>query len=218
MTTLIRSTLRSTLLAALVAALLAACGTAPEVATIAAPAPIGSVAEADARLAAVARERAAIEARFASRERVCYEKFLVNHCLDEAKDRRRGALAAQRLIEIDAEHYKRAAKVAERDRAMAAADAEYKADEARLAAEPPVPAPPVSEPPPPRPRSVAARVGQHKEREQQAAARERAEASRRAANVAAFEKRKAESEERQRMVAKRKAEKAAKDAKQQPQE
>jgi len=211
--TLIRSTAASLLLAAL----LAACGTAPEVATIAAPAPIASVAEADARLAAVARERAAIEARFATREQVCYDKFLVNHCLDEAKDRRRNALAAQRLIEIDAEHYKRRAKVEERDRAMAQADAEFKAEEARLAAEPRVPAPPVTEAPPPRPGS-AERVVQHKQREKQAAAREQSEASRRAANVAAFEKRKAESEERQRMVAKRKADKAAKEAKQKEKE
>jgi colicin import membrane protein len=206
--TLIRSTVCSTLLAAL----LAACGTAPEVSTIAPPAPIASVAEADARLAAVAHERAAIEARYAAREQVCYGDFFVNHCLDQAKERRRSALAAQRAIEIDAEHYKRRAKVEERDRAMAQADAEYKAEEARLAAEPPVPAPQVTEAPPPRPGSMAERVMKHKEREQHVAAHEQADASKRAANVAAFEKRKAESEERQRMVAKRKADKAAKEA------
>lgn len=189
---------------------LAACGTAPRVSNVTPAVTVHSVAEADQRLAAVAVERAAIEARFAAREQVCYEKFFVNHCLDDAKERRRSALAAQRAIEIDAEHFKRQAKVDERDRAMAKADAEYKAEEARLAAQPPKPAPEVTATPAPRPGSVGERIVQHKEREQQAAARDKAQAAERAANVAAYEKRKAESEARQRVVKQRLAEKAAK--------
>ena len=199
------------ILAAAVAALvLAACGTAPQESRVVAAEPVSSVAQADQRLAAVAAERAAIEARFAAREQVCYEKFFVNHCLDDAKERRRSALAAQRAIEIEAERFKRQAKVDERDRAMAKADAEYKAEEAKLAAEPPKTAPEVTEAPAPRPGSVAERVVRHKQKEQAAAARDKAGAAERAANVAAFEKRKAESEERQRMVKQRLADKAAK--------
>jgi hypothetical protein len=198
--------------ACLLAAGLAACGTAPEVAPVAAPATIHSVEQADQRLGAVVRERAAIAARFAAREQVCYEKFFVNHCLDEAKERRRIALATQRAIEIEAERYKRQAKVDERDRALEKADAEYQAEEARMIAEPPAP-PQAGEVPPPRAGSAAGRIVQHKERAKQSAERERADAGKRAANVAAFEKRKAESEERQRTVEQRKAEKAAKAAK-----
>jgi colicin import membrane protein len=202
--------------ASLLAALLAACGSAPQVAHEAAPAPTQSVEQADQRLAAVAQARAAIEARFAERERACYEKFFVNYCLDAAKDRHRSALAAQRAIEVEAERFKRKAKVDERDRAMAEAEKAYQAEEARAGAEP-APAPrDVAGTPQHRPVPVAERVARHKAKIQAAEARDQAEASKRAANVAAFNKRKAESEARQREVARRKAEKAAKAAKEQP--
>ncbi|MFS2083058.1 hypothetical protein ACCD01_31530, partial [Telluria sp. Tellsp99] len=82
-----------TLAVALSAALLAACASQDVVPREVPPPPVTSVAQADQQLAAVARERAAIEARFAERERVCYDKFFVNNCLDEAKERRRSALA-----------------------------------------------------------------------------------------------------------------------------
>jgi hypothetical protein len=178
-------------------------------------APSGSVAQANQRLAAVARERAAIEARFAERERVCYDKFFVNHCLDEAKERRRSALAAQRAIEIEASHYLREAKVEERERAMAEAEAQYKVEEEALATRPaPVPRS-VTETPPPRPSQATGRIARHNAKVQEAAAKEQAEAAKRAANVEAYNKRKAEAEERQRIVAKRKAEKAEKEAKKQ---
>lgn len=200
------------------AAVLASCGAAPELRTGPGPVPTASVEQADQRLAAVAKERAAIEARFAERQSVCYEKFLVNHCLDEAKERRRVALQAQREIEMEAERFKRKAKVEERDRAMAEAEAQYKAEEARMAAEPPAPAREVSEAPPPRPAPVADRMAKHQQKLKDAAAREQAEAGKRAENVRRYEQRKRESEERQRRVAERRAEKAAKEAKQQGKE
>jgi colicin import membrane protein len=205
MMNLIRSTACGLVLAAL-----AGCGTAPEASMAPPPVTVHSVAQADQHLAAVAVERAAIEARFAEREQVCYQKFFVNHCLDEAKERRRSALAAQRALEIEAERFKRQAKVDERDRALAKADAEYKVEEARLAAEP-APAPhEVTEAPPPRPGTLAEREARHKQREQGIAARDRMEAPERAANVESYKKRKAESEERQRLVKERLAEKKAK--------
>lgn len=197
------------------AVILAGCGSAPVLRAGPGPVPTTSVEQADQRLAAVARERAAIEARFADRERVCYEKFLVNYCLDEAKERRRVALQAQREIEMEAERFKRRAKVEERDRAMAEAEAQYKAEEARMAAEPPPPPREVTEAPPPRPAPVADRVAQHQQKLKEAAAREQAQAGKRAENVRRYEQRKRESEERQRRVAERRAEKAAKEAKQQ---
>lgn len=200
-------------LAALLSVLLAACGSTGPAPREVPPPPVSSVAQADRQLASVARERAGIEARYAERERVCYDKFFVNNCLDEAKERRRNALAAQRAIEIQAERFKRQAVVDERDRKLAEADRKYREEEARLAAQPPAAPREVQEAPPPRPSTVPQREAERDARLKAAQAREAAEAPQRAQNVRDFERRKAESEERQREVARRKAERAAKAAK-----
>ena len=63
----------------------------------------------------------------------------MNDCLDEAKERHRASLAVQRAVEVEAEYFLRKNKVEERDRAMAEADAEFQAEEARAAAQPPAP-------------------------------------------------------------------------------
>jgi hypothetical protein len=196
-------------------AVLAACSSTPEVASVPALTPTRTVAQANLRLAGVERERAVIEARFAERERVCYDKFFVTHCLDEAKERRRTALAAQRAIEIEASHYLRQEKVEERDRALAEADAQYKAQEEALARQPAAVPRSVTDIPPPRPSQAAARIARHNAKAQEAAAKEQAEADKRAANVEAYNQRKADVEEHQRQIAKRKADKAAKEAKKQ---
>jgi hypothetical protein len=193
--------------------LLAGCASEPVVAPGPTMPPPQSVAEADQRLAAVAHERAAIEARFVERERVCYQKFFVTRCLDEAKERHRTALAAQRAIEIESERFKRQATVDERDRALAEADAKYREDEAKLAAQPPAPKQQPAEASPPRPSPVAERVAKHNAKEQQEQKKEAAEANKRAANVRAYEERKKASEERQRTVQKRLEEKRAREAK-----
>ena len=208
--------LRSALLAAQALTLslvLAACAGPEPVARETPPPPVTSVAQADQQLAAVARERAAIEARYTERERVCYSKFFTNNCLDEAKDTRRRALADQRAIEVQAAHFKRQAVVEERDRNMAEAEKRFQAEEARLAAQPAKPAPAVAPLPAPRKSTVPARVAERDARLREAQQKEAAGAAKRAGNVRAYEKRKAESEERQRRVAERKAEKAAKAAK-----
>lgn len=192
--------------------LLAGCANEPMMAAgPAVPSPT-SVAEADQRLAAVATERAAIEARFVEREKACYQKFFATRCLDEAKETHRTALAAQHAIEVDADRFKRQARVDERDRALAAADAKFREDEARLAAQP-APAPhQVTEAPPRRPAPVAERIAKHEAKLKQEQKQEAADAAKRAANVRAYEERKKESEERQRKVKERLAEKRAKDA------
>jgi hypothetical protein len=193
--------------------LLAACGTNRPAPREVAPPPVTSTAQADQQLAAVARERTAIEVRFAERERVCYSKFFVTRCLDEAKERHRSALAAQRAIEVQANRFKRQAAVDERDRKLAEADKHYREEEARLAAEPPKPAPVVEPAPPPRPSTVPARVAARDARLKAASAKEAADAPKRAQNVRDYERRKAESEQRQKDVARRKAERAARAAK-----
>lgn len=193
--------------------LLAACSS-NELAQQEAPvAPSTSPEQAEQRLAAVAAERAAIEARFAEREVICYEKFFVNRCLDQAREVRRAALVTQRAIEIEASHYLRRLKVEERDKAIAEADAAYAQEEARLAADPP----PVKDPastalPPPRTKPGESRVVRSQQRAQENAANAEKEAAERAANVAAYEERRRKSEERQKEVARRVAEREAKAA------
>jgi hypothetical protein len=64
----------------------------------------------DAERAAIARERAEIEARYAARERECRSRFVVTSCIDDAKrDRRQGldALRARQLALDEAERRER---------------------------------------------------------------------------------------------------------------
>ncbi|KFI06755.1 hypothetical protein [Massilia sp. BSC265] len=206
------------LCAAVVAVLLSACASVEPGPSVESVDPTTSVAQADQRLAAVAAERAAIEARYAEREAVCYEKFFVNHCLDEAKERRRVALVAQRNVEIEAERFKRRVKVEERDREIAAADAEYKAEEARLAAEPPPPPRETTALPPPRPSPAASRMARRNAKAKEEAARAPQEAAKTAANVRAYEERKRKAEQKQKEVAERVAEREAKAAARKAQE
>jgi colicin import membrane protein len=124
-------------LPALAAVLLAGCG-ATRPAALAPPVPRSqSVAEAERKLALVARERAQAEAAFAASEQLCYAKFFVNNCLDGARERRRATLSGLRAIEIEAEHFKRQSNVDARDRALAKAEQEFQAQQARMAAEAP---------------------------------------------------------------------------------
>jgi len=201
------------LAAALLAAGLTACKTAEQAPP---PAPLASTStgQAEERLKLVAAERATIEASYTEREIVCYEKFFVNRCLDEARETRRIALGAQRAIEIEAERYLRAAKVDARDRAMAEAEANYQAEDARLAADPAPVKTPDSSAPKPRAKPAQARAARHQAREQDNAARLENDAAKRAANAAAFEERRRKSEQRQKEVAERVAEREAKAARQ----
>jgi hypothetical protein len=160
-----------------------------------------SVQQADARLAETAALRAAAEARFLEREQVCYTQFFVNNCLDRAKDERHAALAGLRPIEIEASRFKRAHAVEQRDAALEASNA-------KTDAQPPVvrpakaPAPPASMPKaraPRQPKSVAA-----------------PDDAQRAANVAAYEKKRKAALQRQREIAAEQAEREAKDAAKKP--
>jgi colicin import membrane protein len=194
------------------ASVLAACSTTGPAAPDGPPPASTSTAQAQERLAAVAAERRAIDTRYAEREVVCYEKFFVNNCLEEASEQQRIALLEQRAIEIEASRYLRQAKVDERDRALAVAEAAFQKEEAELAANPPaVKAPPTAALPTPRttPESRAARTKRLQENE----ARAQSAQARAAQNVAAAEARRVESIERQKQVARRVAEREAKAAK-----
>lgn len=206
------TTLRAGALLAL-ASLLAACSTTQPAAPEVPPPASTSTAQAQQRLAAVAAERRAIETRYAEREVVCYDKFFVTRCLDEASEQQRVALLEQRAIEIEASRYLRQAKVDERDRALAVSEAAFQKEEAELAANPPaVKAPPSAALPAPRTTPAESRAARTKRLQENAARTQNAQA-RAAQNVAAAEARRVESIERQKQVARRVAEREAKAAK-----
>lgn len=190
------------------------------------PGSIGSVEVADQALLEVQRERSRAEAKFADDERRCYPKFFATSCMDAAKEERRRILAQIQQVEVEANAFKRRARVEERDKALA-----EKASK---------PAPIIRPPKEPkegdssakkndatsagntdrsgesgRPKPAAAtmdRAAQHDEKMKELKEREAADAQKRAENVAAFEKKAREAEERQREVATKKAEKERKRA------
>lgn len=161
-----------------------------------------SVADADRKLAQAAQQRALAEAEYAASEQLCNARFLVNRCMDGAREKRRMTLAAVRAVEIEAGRYKRQARVDERDRELAKGEEEFKANAAKLAAQPQPPAHQEAAPRPPKP--VASTQAAHAARMKKLQADEQADAARRAASVAAYEKRKRDSQERQRKVEEKK--------------
>jgi hypothetical protein len=168
---------------------------------------VQTVEQANAALVKVAQDRAAITDEYAASERECSARFFVNNCLDKAKEKRRAALAEVRVREVDAEHFKRADSVAKRD-ADLADRARKDADDAMLRAAQP-PKAPKEEHEPAKPSSgvrVADREAEHAAKLKRQEAEDAANAGKRSANVAAFERKQAESERRQKEVARKKAE------------
>jgi hypothetical protein len=173
-----------------------------------------SVEQANATLAQVAKDRAAVNDEFSASERVCTTRFFVNNCLDKAKEKRRAALAGLRAIEVEAQHFKRADSVAKRDADLAERARKDAEDQAQRAAHVPKEPKVVDDKPPAPPsgRRVADREAEHAARLKREQAQDAADAGKRAANVEAFERKKLESQHRQAEVAKKKAENAAKAA------
>ena len=171
--------------------------------------PSHSVAEADATLARVAKERDAVNAEYAASEAVCYNKFFVNNCLDKAKEKRRVDLAGLRALEVEAEHFKRADSVARRDADLAERARKDDEELARREALPPKPVKDVEDTPAPAPakgRRIAEREAEHDARMKREAAATAANADKRAASAARYEQKKLDAARRQADVAKRVAE------------
>ncbi|MDB5873964.1 MAG: hypothetical protein JWQ07_3406 [Ramlibacter sp.] len=82
--------------------------------------PLAGRAQEDAEVAIqrarMASERSQVEAAFRAEEKVCYGKFAVNDCLNEARGRRRVALADLRRQEISLNDAQRKRRAAERMR------------------------------------------------------------------------------------------------------
>jgi len=204
-------------IAALATLALAAPARAESTVTPVAVVPTQSVAQADATLERVTRERTQVGETFAAEEAVCNDKFFVNNCLDKAKEKRRVALAQLRAEEVEAEHFKRAASVAKRDADLAdraRRDAEEFARREAEQAKSPKPVRTDEQLAPrtaPKPgKTLAEREAEQAERLRRDAADTAAGAGERAANVAAFEKKQADVARRQEQVAKRMEERRAK--------
>jgi hypothetical protein len=190
--------------------------------------PAGSIQSqeiAERALREAVRERLAIEARYKQDQQACSPKFFATSCLEAAKEHRRYALARVRAVEVDANAFKRRARVIERDQGLAE----------RSAQAPPVPPKhierqgkasaidsqssdaaasmtagqttsgeikqAVNEP------TVDSRVADHEAKLRQLRARELADQPKRDANVTAYEKRARDAEARQREIASQKAKK-----------
>lgn len=106
------------------------------------PGSIRSLAAAEAALRDAARVKPAQEARYVEAKRVCYEKFLAEICLSEARQANHGATQRMREVELEARQFKRSEEAAAIDRrradasaADAAAAPQRVADGARVQAE-----------------------------------------------------------------------------------
>jgi hypothetical protein len=80
---------------------------------------IVSVEQADAALETVKLARAQIEWRFRQKENICYNRFFMNACLLDAKEQRRTDLARVKIVDVEANRFKRQKKVEELDRELA---------------------------------------------------------------------------------------------------
>lgn len=191
---------------------------------------IRSVEIADQALADVQQGRSRAEEKFAEDERRCFPKFFVTSCMDAAKEELRRALAQIQEVEVEANAFKRRAKVEERDKALAekiskpapiiAPPKESKESNAAAEKSEAISAKPADRSDEPKRTGQAAgtmdRAAQHNEKMEQLKEKEAAEAQKRAENVAAFEEKARKAEERQRKVAARKAEKDRKRAEKNP--
>ena len=99
------------------------------------PGSIDSAARADAALVVVDRERRAQEDRYAQARKVCYEKFLAEQCLSEARLQNIHVTSRIRDVELEAKSVKRTAELRELDQARDARNREAQAEAVRRQAE-----------------------------------------------------------------------------------
>lgn len=173
-------------LAAMCAALLLA---APALAQTKNPPP----RDFEAERKAVGDSRAWTNYRFAEAERACYGKFLVNSCIDKAKDVQRDELHVLRAKELEVGDAERAWKAAERDREQALRNAEFEASQPKRSAS----------------EQSSREAFQKKQQEQQLReAQRQGEAPQRAANAQAYEKKQSDFDARMQEAQQKGAEQA----------
>jgi hypothetical protein len=182
---------------------------------------IHSIEMADTALADAAKERAEIEARFSREEQACHSQFFATSCIDKAKDRRRRAFLKLRPVEIEANTYKRQARVVSRDEALAnkrgreendrlehvkreqESRRSEKAADMRDETAPDAASKPQDD-------SVTDRSARHEAKLKREREKEASNAAKRAENIAAYERKVQEAQARQAEVAAKKAEKEQK--------
>lgn len=185
--------------------------------------PAGSIStndNADQALADAALERTAVEQRYASEQRECYSRFFATACMEDAKERRRKALAEVRAVEVEANEFKRKARLTERDRALAerlaGSDAKRIENEKRMREtesnssqkqEDSVPSTTAAQTSSHSSMNTSQRVVRQEAKMRRIRAEESAKAAKRAENVTAYEKKQREAREHQKAVEKRKADK-----------
>ena len=189
-------------------------------AAVAAHYPSGSIRSAEAAeraLADVTRARAEVEQRFTIEERTCYSKFFATSCMDDAKERRRKALAQLRAVEVEANAYKRRVRAAERYQAQSERRAREEADKleraerqqeressvsARTAgSEPPQKSPATAS------AAASARRARHDAKLKRLHEEDAADAKKRADNIVSYERKIQAAQAHQKEVESRKAEK-----------
>jgi len=185
--------------------------------------PAGSIStndNAEQALAEAALERNAVEQRYALEQEDCYSHFFATACMEDAKERRRKALAEVRAVEVEANEFKRKARVVERDRALAErladSDAKRAENEKRMQnagstssqkQEVNVLSTAAAQASSHSSMYASPRVVRQAVKMQRIQAEESANAAKRTENVAAYEKKQREAQERQKAVENRKAEK-----------
>ncbi|RYX89262.1 MAG: hypothetical protein EOO28_33440 [Comamonadaceae bacterium] len=117
--------MKSTLTIVALALLCSVAGAQPSAAVADLPA-----AKVESERARVAAERSAAESRFRNEEKACYIRFAVNDCLNEARTRRRVALADLRRQDLSLNEAERKRKGAERLKAIEQKNSSEKQDDA----------------------------------------------------------------------------------------
>ncbi|AVA33458.1 chemotaxis protein histidine kinase CheA [Cupriavidus metallidurans] len=134
-------TVSSTALTIALAALLLAAPFRPAMAQASTPAaaavpPAPGVArDFDAERKAIDDSRTWTKYRYAVAERACYSKFLVNNCIDKAKEVQRGELQVLRERDLEVGDAERAYRATQRDHDQALRRAEYEASLPKRAAD-----------------------------------------------------------------------------------
>lgn len=177
---------------------------------------IRSIGEADAALSEAAAERAEVEARYLADEQACHPNFFTTSCIQKAKERRRVALSAIRPVELEASAFKRKLRVTERDQALAERlEKDEKQRQERTSSMPAVePEVVAGAPEASSPKVQTTLFSKPEKQPSSTASRQKSgdgvSAEERAANIAAYEKKKREALERQQKVVQRKADKEQK--------
>jgi colicin import membrane protein len=213
------------ILGALVPPLWAQGATLAESRSVATRYPAGSITSeqmADRALADARQARTEIETRFINEQQACHPKFFVTSCVDQAKERRRQALAQLRPIEIEANTFKRKARVEARDQTLENKRKQEPADKADQTQDQAPTEKAVAqvddvkdakkseEGRKAQAKTLPDRQARHQSKLKRTQEEEAADAQKRAENIVAYDKKVQAAEARQKEVADRKAEKERK--------